>query len=178
MKDVLHLLEQQQLRPKKDQFIMSVVLGDDYLSPTISVINKEVINESTYCEACAKGCLFLSFVGIANDYNGRVAGNSIDTPAHIKLNEIFSAEQLALIEAAFEGTFYLDHPEAYEYTSSINTFYHASFKQESPAEQRLIIICKNIIDNDGEFILPKQGTKSNEEISLEVTELVEQYINN
>jgi hypothetical protein len=62
------------------------------------------------CIACAKGSLFLSYIGRVNNYNIErlsVQNNEYDAE-HIKLLEIFSIEQLALIEMFYEGKQYIN----------------------------------------------------------------------
>lgn len=62
-------------------------------------------NSKFTCQSCAKGGLFLSYVGRVNDFSvGQIQyGNDIRNNEHVKLLEIFTIEQLALIEYAFEG---------------------------------------------------------------------------
>jgi len=65
------------------------------------------------CESCAKGSLFLSYVGRANKFDGSelVPTNDIFDAQHKKLLEIFSIRELAYIEFAFEGQQYINYED-------------------------------------------------------------------
>jgi hypothetical protein len=68
------------------------------------------------CESCAKGSLFLSYVGRANKFenNDLESGNDIDDKQHKKLLEIFGVRELAYIEFAFEGQQYINFEFPYK----------------------------------------------------------------
>ena len=108
-------------------------------------INKEILNNN-HCEVCAKGGLFVSYVGRVNNLDiFNLVSNEPDNRVHKKLFEIFSLKQLATIEFAFEGFQYLlikiDKPK------ELRDFY-LLYENEN---ERLIAICENIIANKGTF---------------------------
>jgi hypothetical protein len=123
---------------------------------------KEKLNHpETICEACAKGGLFLSYIGIVNNYdtkagyiNGRQENNS---PEMQTLGQIFSKKQLSLIETAFEGDTYFQNVKLSD--KEINRCYlfrgGSCDETDDSLENDLKIltkICNNIIKNNGEFI--------------------------
>jgi hypothetical protein len=132
---------------------------------------KNIVNDGVTCSACAKGGLFLSYVGRVNNfcYGDLQNKNAIRDNEHTKLLEIFSVEQLALIEAAFEGkqylheislkgqvrkyrTFFRKHGGTYDYYQGKLDFDEADSTNEN-SNKRLIAICENIIKNKGVFKL-------------------------
>lgn len=128
---------------------------------------KDVLSKSKFtCSACAKGSLFLSYVGRVNKVKikNMECSNSVYDFEHKKLLQIFSLKQLALIELAFEGYQFLDVDK-----NGDNINIHASIKSdindwrlqflklangaEYDENKLLLAICQNIIDNDGNFKL-------------------------
>jgi hypothetical protein len=116
------------------------------------ILNSSTIN--TTCQACAKGGLFMSFVGRVNkiNINDIECGNDLDDKEHKKLLQLFSQTQLALIEAAFEGAQYIN-AEISKYTDSSNKWSFSKYIDKYPNDKkRLIAICENIIENKGTFV--------------------------
>lgn len=129
---------------------------------------KDILNndEMIQCDVCAKGGLFLSYVGRTNEVKLCELGsntttrnynpNSVHDNEHSRLLEIFTARELAYIELAFEGEQYLDYDENScrikftddEYELANN--FRCSF--DTP-DDVLVAICENIIKNKGQFIL-------------------------
>jgi hypothetical protein len=120
---------------------------------------RDVINndDEFNCSVCAKGALLMGYVGRVNEMQFGQAKNSNDgsSAIHTKLAEIFTLEQLALIEVAFEGNQYLTFCSnnidrkiivSEEDYDKADKFYAIQKK-----EDRLIAICKNIIENKGTF---------------------------
>ena len=135
------------------------------------------------CEGCAKGSLFLSYIGRTNKFNPceLKEGNSIEDPQHRKLLELFTARELAYIEFAYEGAQFIEYDllnEEITFTEeekfkarmfyisyggehwgrvendNFNPLFNDNNEHSSEENQeRLIAICENIIANDGEFIL-------------------------
>lgn len=69
-------------------------------------LKQALAEKKQVCSACAKGSLFMSYIGRVNNYikhSSRV-GNEENNVEHEKLLEIFTLDQLALIEFVFEGT--------------------------------------------------------------------------
>jgi hypothetical protein len=133
------------------------------------------------CSACMKGGLLLSYIGRVNQFNfGQISKrNNIRSREHKKLTELFSKEQLALIEFAFEGRLYINIKFTKETILKVVKFYYENggryayyekdefddMVKEQQAkdfvtlrcyskdeEKRMIAICENIIENKGVFI--------------------------
>lgn len=144
---------------------------------------KTILNNPTQvvkCKTCAKGSLFMSYIGRTNDFKSwRISGfNSIKSDEHIKLLEIFTEKELSYIELAYEGSqylkvnlnekpirftkteitkarkFYIKHGGQF-YGKPTNDTFGTDSNRWNPEEneKRLLAICKNIIRNKGEFIL-------------------------
>lgn len=165
--DCIARIKLNQLNAKRGRFIddgdLNVVRGknynDDLLDNNdIEVCSvKEKFNTLPTCSACAKGSLFLTYVGRVNSFNTNefnLSNNNETTDnAHKKLLEIFSLEQLALIETAFEGIQFIDE----DFAGNLIEIPHSKVikfnkKYEIPND-RMIAICKNIIKNNGTFII-------------------------
>jgi hypothetical protein len=127
-------------------------------------------NDSDFtCSVCAKGAMLMGYVGRVNQmkFDNIVNSNYGDSKVHQKLAEIFTLEQLALIELAFEGVQYLNsNVENFitaddediiinaEDTKAGLAFYNkykTSDYKLYELNNRLIAICKNIIENKGTF---------------------------
>ncbi len=105
VKDCLDRIELNQIIITKGNFCnLDTSLIDVNLKSTLATTNTAI------CSACAKGSLFMSYIGRVNNYitNKNQFGNSEEDLEHRKLLEIFSLDQLALIEMAFEGQQYID----------------------------------------------------------------------
>lgn len=172
--DCIARIRAKQIIAKRGRFIGNY---DEVLAPLKNKSLKSVLNVNIpECEVCAKGGLFLSYVGRVNDFKTcRIdLGNSRYNNEHVKLLELFSLEQLSIIEIAFEGakfitpTFetYLEEQNFKKLLTKAIDFYKKSGGLVKPsgnpidveyetieldAEKRLIKICKNIIRNKGTF---------------------------
>lgn len=116
------------------------------------------------CNVCAKGALFLSFVHKYNKITTDEVRNSwgesrIDNYLILeKLTPLFSQEQLDLIERAFEGYDEIEDEEKYGFVKvdvgwgeceyGIVYSYYEVYTDHA---QRLEVILKNIIRNNGTF---------------------------
>jgi hypothetical protein len=155
-KDALTRIELEMINPSHG-FVLKIpgVDPDDF-------VNKKVFNHYN-CQACAKGALLVSFVGRFNKFHSPLHNASAtyaSETGHQKLNELFIYDQLALIEYAFEGEFYLyGHtldPETIARTRKWrNKITVGALVSEGPM-LLLKAICKNIIRNKGTFIPPKK----------------------
>lgn len=121
---------------------------------------KSLINSKVQCTTCAKGGLFLSYIGRVNNFKvcNIENDNSSDGAEHKKLLEIFNINQLALIEIAFEGVQYLTKYYKGNKIIDVNISYDLILKAKlfgdkyhDDSNKRLIAICKNIIKNKGTF---------------------------
>jgi hypothetical protein len=83
--------------------------------------------------------------------------NDTDNSAHKKLAELFSYEQLALIEFAFEcQQFIFRHPITKEpilFDDKTKQKARRFYDNYLTSKTRLRGICNNIIKNNGEFVL-------------------------
>jgi hypothetical protein len=109
------------------------------------------------CNVCALGGLFMSCTNFNNntlledlDDASEGLGNLIEEEQlSNKLNEIFSTNQLKLIESYFEanGGFFRDYDE----DDRIEVFYN----KNSSDKKRLQLIMENIVENNGTFVPEK-----------------------
>ncbi len=110
--DCIERIKMKQLKTYPSCFLEDLGVSK---SKTNEVSIKTLLNTDAKftCKGCAKGGLFLSYVGRVNKCNLKDVhyGNGIESPDHQKLLEIFEAEQLSLIEYAFEG---MQHITKYE----------------------------------------------------------------
>lgn len=113
---------------------------------------KDYVNSSHNCKVCAKGALFCSLVGRVNKVTiGEINDtdtNLLSDSTHHKLLEYFSAEQLDLVETAFEGKTYLNAADS-EQIDAAEDF--CDEYEWNETNERITAICKNIITNKGEF---------------------------
>lgn len=141
-----------------------------------TIINSEEFPE---CQVCAKGGLFMSYVGRTNDFNvcHLTCSNDSDSSEHKKLLEIFTLRELSLIEYAFEGQkyihndeesepilfdrkqrikiqkFYARHGGGYRGETTNNSFEPIYTENDNEKDKRLMAICRNIIRNNGTFTI-------------------------
>ena len=151
-KDVIELLSKKKItaahqgyflvRERKNSFMNSL----DYIDDEHQL--HEVI-ESNHCEVCALGGMLAATVLRTDGFS---ASNSVDGfQVKLKLKEHFDAAQLELIESTFEeSTGFMTRTLSLEEEEKIFSF----CKENSTPKKRLIKIMENIIENDGEFILP------------------------
>lgn len=148
--DVLTRLKFDNIKPLQGEF---------YNSCYSSKSAKNILNNisSITCQCCAKGSLFLSYIGRVNNYTFtyNTSSSLLDETGeeHQKLLEIFTLEELDAIEIAFEGeSFLYIIPE--EEVDKVLTW-RKKLKQGNTSKgstKILKAICNNIIKNDGEFI--------------------------
>lgn len=157
--DCLDRIEIGQIHPDGGLFFSKQVFNASFNENEEIVCSwnlKDVLNsEIPTCSACAKGGLFLSYVGRVNNYSiGDISdGNDELNNNHKKLLEIFDIEQLSAIEFAFEGRQHIHND------LNGNKIYHKkydelySFSDKFTTYKDLMIdICKNIIENKGTFV--------------------------
>src|SRR5271154_2955962 len=103
-----------------------------------------------HCRVCAKGAIFLAKAVrydnvLAKDWSG---GNSQTTDS---LQEHFDLDQLTLIECAFEGWVRTaEDVLGGDAGQKVKSFFRANPDEK----KRLVAILKNIIKNQGTFVLP------------------------
>ena len=170
--DCLIRLKIKQLKPKANRFLHPETF-EKYAYNNSLVGVKEVLEAPTFkCTACAKGALFLSYIGRVNNFeiNDLCGDNSRFDRDHEKIAEIFSLSQLSVIEYAFEGNQFLyldengksiiitnkDAINEWRKQFLINKDYPEGMNDEDKDYKQpalLRAICMNIIKNDGEFII-------------------------
>lgn len=118
-----------------------------------------VNNNINSCQTCAKGSMFISYVGRVNKFTYGEFSHDLNTHncnEMQKLLELFSEEQLAKIEYAFEGGQYVWRDSqgnkieiSDEEADKMDEFYQEYKKDDN---LRMIKICENIISNKGTYI--------------------------
>lgn len=158
--DCLDRIGLAQIVPKFGSFCSLKIRKPEFTSLK-AVLDTE---EEQVCTSCAKGSLFMAYLGRVNqftvndlEYN---SGNSGGDDAHYKLLEIFTREQLSLIEFFFEGEQYVY--KEYKFDKNIIEAYRERIiggydhRTLEGANLMMIELCKNIIKNKGTFKLPKK----------------------
>jgi hypothetical protein len=153
--DVLDRIELGQIKPKDGVFCDPLRYDHDLK------IKEQLESPKIECEACAKGSLFLAYIGIANNYDGKVqhlnGDEKIDSQPMQALSEIFSKKQLAYIETAFERHYYEWNVELSQKEQDMCVKFNdvvpvpLDFDYDREAEKKMRRICNNIIKNKGTF---------------------------
>lgn len=131
-----------------------------------SVKLQEVFKQIKTCNVCAQGAMFVAAVDRYNretasieDYRSGINDASVyidlvdDYTCDVDLgdrdvvNKFFTKEEFDLIEMYFEGRSYSTIPYARVHDLRANAFYNSY----DTAEQRMIAIMQNIIENKGVF---------------------------
>jgi len=146
-KDVIKWLDQDKLVASSGTYLFAGY-GNDDLSNLSSVrLNnpdgsfQDTLKTLPACEVCAKGAIFVCAVNRQNKVTNAETGNWGWTGEEMrdKLRGLFSARQLDLIEAEFEGS--------YGYYSRI-----MEKTMDCDDESRMRAIMRNIIKNKGTFL--------------------------
>jgi len=159
--DVLNELSARRMNAKRDIY----VYFGDYCLPKGSEEDslQDHLEKMPSCDVCAKGALFVSAVRLGNRFKcGEIVDGVIDEDdinyvdfSNFKdfLRDIFSSEQLELIEYVFERGIIGDVDSA-EITKADAFIDHYLSKDANWAddEAMMIAIMKNIIKNKGTFI--------------------------
>ncbi len=168
-KDCLARIEMEQIIPQVGHFCK---IKD--FNPKENIKTK-LETTNLVCMACAKGSLFMSYIGRVNNYtaNEYSISNDEDNLEHHQLLKIFEPQQLALIEYVFEGKQFIFNEEfdlsiyfkkivkfrekvdkEIEFYTDDDDFIHSTCDIENEYSPKLLIaICKNIIKNKGTFVL-------------------------
>lgn len=152
-KDVIERINLKQLKPTT-----GVVCRLEDKRDVKSTDNiKNILPKIKNCECCAKGALFLGYIGRVNEMTvGEIEDESSHNSAEMqKLLKIFDDYQLSLIETAFEGHQVIARDSKREWIEieeevferAVNFYENYRFPKD-----RLIAICKNLIKNKGTFI--------------------------
>lgn len=143
-KDVIKRINADQYIAYSGSFICAVDLyGEDSV--------KKYVKSGKRCEVCAKGGLFMSYVGYVNKFDmfeAELQGTHMKDDSMVKLAQLFTPLQLAMIESAFEGKEYIWNVNiSRENCRKCINFYD---KHEHDKD-RLLAICENIVKNKGTF---------------------------
>lgn len=152
-KDVLKRLRGKKLIPLQGTYVRPANrvfdLFDDEDSQQ-SQAQKHLDKLTDGCRVCALGAMFCSYVALKNKAKVFEFLNSDSFyDVEYRLKQAFSYSQLELIEGAFEGT-WIQRESQLENADEIMAFVD---KYACPRE-RMRAIMKNIIKNDGTFVLP------------------------
>ena len=158
VKDCIARIKLEQLKPDTGCFVNYEEIDSGDIK---SLLEKNGIQQ---CIACAKGSLFLTYIGRVNSFSWEDFTpsfddnyNELESVESQRLLEIFSAEQLVLIETAFEGYQVICNDASEEDFIDLRhlirnqkpNYYKNKFED---AKDRLIHICENIIRNKGTFV--------------------------
>ncbi len=160
-KDVIDQIEAEKIRATSGTFCDVYFGGDPNDDESIQEL---VLKEDVHCNACALGALMMSTtlfnnketVGdLQNHFEDLGGAIEDDVKFGNKFNEIFSKQQLRLIETAFErgGGAYdsYDFDESKKSEKQFNKAVDFGNSYENN-EQCLIAIMRNIIKNKGLFV--------------------------
>lgn len=161
-KDVIKTINSGYLRPAHFVYLE---METDKSVPTLDggkFSVKKALDQAKYCDVCAKGAIFASYVKKHNEcyigegYEGKTVG-SYDQAEELKwcgsdfivksVRSLFTKNQMDLIEMYFEGSPQSTNKILISHFSKARAFY-SSYEN---AEQRMIAIMKNIIENKGTF---------------------------
>lgn len=99
-KDVIKRMKERKLKPRTQVFCS---IPDTFQKKKTFSLKTYFNTSKRACEACAKGGLFMSFVGINNVFkNTDDISVDLSNQAMKSLAKIFPKKQLAMIEVAFE----------------------------------------------------------------------------
>lgn len=162
--DVIDRIKLGQLVPENGEFVNRRQITDQ----TVQISEKLKLPKFS-CEVCAKGGLFMAYIGIENGirFNDMKGGPNTNGENMKKLSKIFPKKQLNQIEMAFEGFVCpgdglsvierrkLDSSKNY-YNNLCNRYDEKTVTENHNQKYNfpkfaLISICKNIIKNNGEF---------------------------
>lgn len=154
-KDVIKRIEANQYRPQSDVFCL---IGGYNISELKRAEEDQevcdIVNSDKQCTVCAKGGLFMSYIGYTNNFTVRKLSNSPSSQSNLEYNEmqalskIFSPKQLSLIETSFERKTFDWNRNLTETEKNKCYSWHRRFFDSS---KRLVGIMKNIIKNKGIF---------------------------
>lgn len=118
---------------------------------------KEILPKIKNCECCAKGALFLGYIGRVNEMTvGEIEDETSHNSSEMKkLLKIFDENQLSLIETAFEGHQVVNIDSKKEWIEIKEDVLDKAvqyFYDYPSSTKRLVAICENLIKNQGTFI--------------------------
>jgi hypothetical protein len=168
--DCLDRIYTSQIKPTSGALIREESInGEDFCSVAGGDLSiKDIINDNENpfsCQACAKGGLFLSYIGRVNSKNfGELTSDhTINGPEMVTLTKIFSIRQLELMEVFFEGvsegsygdicprintSIGFPQPLLKKIGGIVGVFHGHELLSDT---EKMIFICENLIENKGKF---------------------------
>lgn len=157
--DVIDRIKLKQIAPRNGHFC-SIVQSENWNLGGKS-LKGLLESPKTQCTVCAKGGLFLSYIGIVNNYDisdnmyGRFSSaEELKSEEMGMLTKIFTRKQLSLIESCYEGKEYEwnDFVTMQEFDKCLK-FRGYDYYENTDAKAKKLLqrICENIIKNKGTF---------------------------
>lgn len=162
-KDVIAALTAEAIKPTQGQyfFLPAVDRYDQHeirrlIGDRIDTSLQDILPTLPPCHVCAKGALFVCTVARRNQVIADQAfgPGAFDAP-HLSamLGGVFGPEQLALIEAEFDGDMIdAQNDEQKRYQPVMFNEGDEDSEDRTPPRDRMIAIMQNIVDNGGTFI--------------------------
>lgn len=159
-KDVLSALRTKKIKPAEGEFVRPSVCPTD-----LSASKKVAATIQKDCVVCNLGAMFVSLVKLDNKFQFEwledpCSGNQevyIRYPLP-RMRDLFSAQQLILIEHAFEGPdsgYITDHFREYDPNAEVpQRLQDAAYKfyeSHSDPAKRMRAVMQNIVKNEGVF---------------------------
>jgi hypothetical protein len=128
-----------------------------------------LINNKLECEVCIRGAIFVSAVRFKNkltveqvEYAGFNDVHGRRTNANTFTKDIFSKSQQELMEEFFEANEYSSQECNTKDTIAVRAYaMDVAENRVLDADVRMVEAMKNVIRNDGKFIIPKKYYASN-----------------
>ena len=146
-KDVLEMLAAKKIIPRRGVY-MKICNSYELVEPIEYKFGLHEILDQNVCQVCALGGLFAALVMNVNGVQYKNLFQSDDV--FLKLYEIFDKDQLKLIEIVYEGweCDLEDNDKETPESLKVRDFHKDYWK----SEDRMVVIMKNIIENDGTFV--------------------------
>jgi hypothetical protein len=155
-KDVIAQIQANKIVPTNSIYFDLNFRLKDLDGQKLSLQNILIEKPDYACRCCAKGAMF---VAKAEKYNQCDVLIHEDGDCHVyneeiseNLSDIFSLEQLGLIESAFEATIYY-----YDGDYDKHRIASRMFQPTDDSKDRMIMIMENIIFNKGTFVPYRTG---------------------
>jgi hypothetical protein len=175
--DAIAQIKAKKLIPARDGYCnIYTIVNDD------TQLNKAIKANKARCEVCALGSLLIADVIKNNHLTIDEASNYGFDEINSRLANIFDTKTLMILEFLFEDTSagalynlidqeigsYSDIKDEYYFASAtftdkeIDLYNYYSKSLPSDSEDRLLILLRNIVRNDGEFIIPRDIVRKHE----------------
>jgi hypothetical protein len=161
-KDVIARLKTKQYRATEGRWVEPTMRNFIPYDARELSLQKQIVEESEKCACCGIGAVTLSCIVFNNNATlGDLTDHKLDFDVmentegdKFGLKKIFSPRQLALIEIAFENGegYYQLEDRGRLFTKAEFNKLSAQYKGYQPTT-KLIAIMKNIVENNGEFVI-------------------------